>query len=140
MDGEPLAGAAGGEEGEDDDDEDGFGDDDDVEQMMLTRMIVMEMTKQAASETQEPTGGGELGQEGEVGGEGEGEGEKEEKREGAKVENGGIPGPTMVVQSRTIRSLTLSRTGSRQDLLCNALIQAFFHLYQNPPESGSSTN
>ena len=71
--------------------------------MMLTRMILMELTKQAASENQEP-GGGEAGREvGEVGGE-EWEKKKKEKEEVANVvENGGIPGPTMVVQSRTIR-------------------------------------
>ena len=57
----------------------------------------MAMAKQAASEIQEPTGG-EVPREGEVG-----EGE-EEKKELGVVENGGIPGPTMVVQSRTIRS------------------------------------
>ena len=59
----------------------------------------MAMAKQAASEIQEPTGG-EVPREGEVG---EGEEEKKEKELGV-VENGGIPGPTMVVQSRTIRS------------------------------------
>ena len=61
----------------------------------------MVMSKQAASEIQEPTGGGEVPrEEGKVG---EGKGEKQEK-ELVVVENGGIlPGPTMVVQSRTIR-------------------------------------
>ena len=59
--------------------------------------------QQAASEIQElATGGGEVPrEEGKVG---EGKGEKKEKEVGV-VENGGIlPGPTMVVQSRTIRS------------------------------------
>ena len=63
----------------------------------------MAMAQQAASEIQEPTGGGEVPrEEGKVGE--EGKGEKKEK-ELVVVENGGIlPGPTMVVQSRTIRS------------------------------------
>ena len=68
--------------------------------MMLTKMILMKLTKQAASENQEPSGGEvarEVGEE-------EGEKKKKEEEEVANVvENGGIPGPTMVVQSRTIR-------------------------------------
>ena len=67
--------------------------------MMLTKMILMKLTKQAASENQEPSGG-EVARE-----VGEEEGEKKKKGEEVAnvVENGGIPGPTMVVQSRTIR-------------------------------------
>ena len=69
---------------------------------MLARMKLMEMKKQAASESQEPTGGGEVPrEEGEVGG--EVEKKKKEEEVATVVENGGIPGPTMVVQSRTIR-------------------------------------
>ena len=69
---------------------------------MLARMKLTEMKKQAASESQEPTGGGEVPrEEGEVGG--EVEKKKKEEEVATVVENGGIPGPTMVVQSRTIR-------------------------------------
>ena len=60
----------------------------------------MELTKQAASENQEPTGGGEVPRGEGVVGE---EVEKKKEEEEEVVENGGIPGPTMVVQSRTIR-------------------------------------
>ena len=69
---------------------------------MLARMKLTKMKKQAASESQEPTGGGEVPrEEGEVGG--EVEKKKKEEEVATVVENGGIPGPTMVVQSRTIR-------------------------------------
>ena len=66
---------------------------------MLARMILKDMTKQAASENQEPTAGGEVPRE-EVKEEVE---KKKEEEVATVVENGGIPGPTMVVQSRTIR-------------------------------------
>ena len=52
----------------------------------------------AASEDPEPAGGeGRPGEE-------ERKKEEEEKEASKVVENGGLPGPTVVVQSRTIRS------------------------------------
>ena len=52
----------------------------------------------AASEDPEPAGGeGRPGEE-------ERKKEEEEKEANKVVENGGLPGPTVVVQSRTIRS------------------------------------
>ena len=53
----------------------------------------------AASEDPEPAGG-----EGRPGEEEERKKEEEEKEASKVVENGGLPGPTVVVQSRTIRS------------------------------------
>ena len=53
----------------------------------------------AASEDPEPAGG-----EGRPGDEEERKKEEEEKEASKVVENGGLPGPTVVVQSRTIRS------------------------------------
>ena len=53
----------------------------------------------AASEDPEPAGG-----EGRPGEEEKRKKEEEEKEANKVVENGGLPGPTVVVQSRTIRS------------------------------------
>ena len=53
----------------------------------------------AAAEDPEPAGG-----EGRPGEEEERKKEEEEKEASKVVENGGLPGPTVVVQSRTIRS------------------------------------
>ena len=62
--------------------------------------IHCKMSQQAAaSEDPEPAGG-----EGRPGEEEERKKEEEEKEANKVVENGGLPGPTVVVQSRTIRS------------------------------------